>query len=144
MKRVYLSVGVGAAVFGLSGCVPNEGNPLYFGQAVTFGVSAAPSPAAAGAVDFTVGFKQADVAIVPTIVPKDVPVDPSKRKIVSFGEGSDSRQDALSVFGSFSGDAEVNKTKIGVFFATGVAAQNLSEGFRCGTSGNQLEGCKEE
>ncbi len=142
MKRVYLSAG--AAILALSGCEEHEGNPLIFAQAVTFGVSAAPSPTAAGAFDFVVGFKQADVAIVPTIVPKDVEVDPKKRKIVSFGQGSESRQDALSVFGSFSGNAEVNKTQIGVFFATGVAAQNLSEGFRCGTSGNQLEGCKEE
>lgn len=133
----WMLVPVLAAV--LAGCEAPQSNPLIFGQAVTLGVSAAPSAAAPGAVDFAVGFKQADIAVVPTIVPGDVPTDGGPRQIVSHGDGEE--QDTLSVFGSFSNDTSVNSTKIGVFFATGIAAQNLSDGFRCATSAIASEGC---
>lgn len=40
------------------------------------------------------------------------------------------KDDSLSTFGSFSNETSSNCVKLGVFFATGVAAQTLSEGFK--------------
>ena len=124
----------------LAGCSTNDASPLIFGQGVTVGISAGSAPEAGGTPQITVGVKQADIAIVPTVVPKEIPVDATDdRRIAAFGKqqanGKEGKQDALSTFGSFSTTTSAGQgaaaVELGIFFATGVAAQTLSEGFRC-------------
>lgn len=138
-----------------SGCGSLAGNPLIFGQTITFGVSAGPSAEVPAAPHVVVGFEQDNVAVVPTIVPADAMTDENgnqslrvpvgeDRRIAAFGAKkngeSEAEQDALSTFGSFSSNSsagrsetQVNKSgvELGVFFSTGIAAQKLAEGFKC-------------
>ena len=55
----------------------------------------------------------------------------TKQEIQATGVGLGSETDALSTFGSFSSDSTTESVGLGTFFATGVAAQNLSNGFKC-------------
>ena len=65
----------------------------------------------------------------------------------AVGQHLRGKEDALSTFGSFTSDnsAGVNPVvKLGVFFATGVAAQNLAEGFACAIATNPPGWCAEK
>ena len=122
-----------------SGCADNKSSPLLFGQGVTVGISAGAAPEAGGSPQITVGVRQANIAVVPTVVPNEVDVASADRRIAAFGAdqagGRAGKTDALSTFGSFSSTSAVGvgdaRVQLGIFFATGVAAQTLSEGFRC-------------
>ena len=119
----------------LAGCSTLDSSPLLFGQGVTVGISAGAAPTNTSP-EIVVGFKQANFAVVPTVIPKDVPLpDSQERRIHAFGEdtpaGRPGAADALSTFGSFQNTTTGGKVGLGVFFATGVAAQNISEGFSC-------------
>lgn len=106
--------------------------PLVFGTATTLGVSVGANPANAGTPEFTLGFKRAEIAVVPTVIPKDAITElATKQEIVATGVGEHSETDALSTFGSFASDSTTQSVGLGTFFATGVAAQNLSNGFKC-------------
>lgn len=131
----------------VSACTETNGNsPLIFGQGVTVGISVGASPTAANTPDITIGVKQADLAIVPTVVPKDVPLaNKDSRMILANGvpeKGGSSEYDALSTFGSFSNTTKTGEVQLGIFFATGIAAQNLSRGFQCGVSKGTHYECK--
>ena len=131
-----------AAASLLAGCVGQSSSPLIFGQGVTAGISVGTSAANGATPEIVVGLKQADIAIVPTVIPNDVqlPEGQESRNIRSHceekpGGGKDElplqgKEDALSTFGSFSNTTQANCVSLGVFFATGVAAQNISEGFK--------------
>lgn len=127
-------------------CSVEESSPLIFGQGLTVGISIG-APATNGPTpELVVGLKMADIAIVPTVIPKEIPLPPDQtsRNIRSHGEeksgggkganGNDiplaGKEDALSTFGSFSNQTKTDCVTLGVFFATGVAAQNISEGFK--------------
>ena len=137
-------------------CTTQDASPLIFGQGITVGISVGSSPTNAATPEFVVGVKMADIAIVPTTIPKEIPLEvngttktvesdgtitdsivPVSRNIRSFGEDTvdkdgkpiSGREDALSTFGSFSSQTSTNCVGLGVFFATGVAAQNVSKGF---------------
>ncbi|MEM9010727.1 MAG: hypothetical protein AAGE18_05825 [Pseudomonadota bacterium] len=144
---------VNALLGGLGLCLSacgstNEAAPLVFGQAVNAGIVVAQS-ATSQNPELTVGLRMADIAVVPTIVPGSIGVagdDPggAARKIYATGSDdgeSGPPQDALSTFGSFSGDTSTGQVQLGVFFATGVAAQRLSEGFRCGVGQGRPSDC---
>jgi len=146
------------AALALVGCQEQRSQPLIFGQGLSFGVVVGAAPQAGNTPELSVGLKMVDIAIVPTViglseeVVRQAVADSSKwsallqadRKIQgnrgvdldiqSGGAGNRSyeSQDALSTFGSFSSTTESDKVKLGVFFATGVAAQSLAEGFKCG------------
>jgi hypothetical protein len=113
-----------------SGCSSEGDLPLIFGQSHTVGLSISGSTTDQG-VELTLGYKDKDLALVP-IEPQAV-ADNGVNK------------DALSTFGSFSLDAEgqatVVKAGLGKFFATGMAARVLAEGFRCGVSDGKHESC---
>ena len=142
-------------------CTTQDASPLIFGQGITVGISVGASATNTATPELVVGLKRANIAIVPTVIPKDVPLpnDPfsevvedeqenitttksgqktASRNIRSFGENKtdeegkpvSGREDALSTFGSFSNTTSPNCVTLGVFFATGVAAQNISDGFK--------------
>ena len=89
------------------------------------------SPANGATPELVVGLKQVNTAVVPTVIPKDVTVPPGKNPTIrAFGAGDKPEQDALSTFGSFSNQTPPKFVTLGVFFATGVAAQNISQAFQ--------------
>lgn len=135
----------------LAGCT-STGSQLFFGEAVNYGVTINTGPSADG-VDFNVGYKDRSIAIVPT-------------SVVSGGQGyaidaqsqdkEGETKDALSVFGQFksAGAPPADTTAapstagtppspprrnitLGRFFATGIAATNLAEGYKQGWSGEK-------
>lgn len=120
----------------LSACSTSDSAPLFFGQGTTVGISAGPAASNQASPELIVGVKHANIALVPTVIPKDVPIPNDKntnRKIVAHGQDSkNAKQDALSTFGSFSNTTKPDNVNLGIFFATGVAAQNISNGFKCG------------
>ena len=77
--------------------------------------------------DITVGFRSQNLAIVPvnddgTVIRGSVgPTDPQD-------------QDALSVLGQFESKTGGDGVLLGEFFATGMAAQKLADGFACKVS----------
>lgn len=137
----------GLTLIALAACSTVDSSPLIFGQGLTVGISVGASPTNNATPEITLGVKQANLAIVPTVIPGEVPLPANEfatRRIAAFGAGegeSKGIEDALSTFGSFSNNTSVNGVTLGVFFATGVAAQRLSEGFRCAVSKNSVSDC---
>lgn len=148
MKTVRSMTIALAGAMALSACAfdVNKSSPLIFGQAATVGISVGPSTTGNSA-EMVVGVKMADIAVVPTVVPADVTLpdqDHATRNIRSFGKaenGKSPSEDALSTFGSFSSDTQVNQVKLGIFFATGVAAQNISAAFACSINSAGHQDC---
>jgi hypothetical protein len=121
-KALLISV-----IVALSGCSTYSNSPLIFGQAHIVGISISGSaPEQKG--EFVLGYKDADIAIVPVSV-RQQNGDSTQLKATATKE----HQDALSVLGQFSVDAstEVKTTTVGLgkFFATGMAAKKLADGF---------------
>lgn len=111
----------------LSGCAAYNNSPLIFGQAHIVGISISGSaPEQKG--EFVLGYKDADIAIVPVSV-RQQNGDSTQLKATATKD----HQDALSVLGQFSVNAtsEVKTTSVGLgkFFATGMAAKKLADGF---------------
>lgn len=133
------------SLMGGVGCseVPNP--PLIFGQTHTVGITIAGSPAEQGG-ELTLGYRDRDLAFVPVSVTQS---DGSVTQVESHAFGGqrdgDARpdKDALSVLGQFDVSTEGQTAKIGLgkFFATGLAAKRLADGFVCGVSNGTAEGC---
>lgn len=130
----------------LAGCTTLDSSPLIFGQGITVGISAG-AASTNTSPEIVIGFKQANFAVVPTVIPADVPPLPGEneptRRIAAFGSGPTGLEDALSTFGSFSNNTKVGEVELGVFFATGVAAQRLSQGFCYAVAANASPKCFE-
>jgi hypothetical protein len=102
------------------------GKLLLFAQITSLGFSAG-STAAQSGVDLTLGYKDANVAVVPVTARDGAGVGaPLRSRIGQF-------YDSYSVLGQFSFDASQSATLgeagLGKFFATGGAATRLSQGF---------------
>jgi hypothetical protein len=126
MTAIRCALIIGASV-GLAGCYQSNNPPLFFAQAHTLGVGVHTSTTQQSA-DLTLGYKDFDVAIVPVSA-----TDGSGRVVPLTGTagGEDSR-DALSVLGQFNASAATATpaVNLGTFFATGLAADKLADGFR--------------
>ncbi len=133
MKRTMLIV---VAAAGLAGCVSAENAPLIFGQSQTLGISVGTDAAGAGATA-TVGFKDYNIAIIPTIATWP---DGQPMLIQARVEGFDN-VDAYSTFGQFEASTEGTKISLGKFFATGIAARRLADGFACEVSDGTDKHC---
>lgn len=111
-----------------AGCASNADLPLIFGSSNTIGISIGGSLPEQGG-DFTIGYKGRDFAIVPVTL---VQPDGTEQQIGGELRG-DKFRDAFSVLGQFESSASRSstgtKTGLGKFFATGVAAKKLSDGF---------------
>jgi hypothetical protein len=122
--RVTVACGFASA---LAGCNSYPTPPLVFYQATTLGISA--SATGAGATpEFSLGYRDTDVAVVPV-------ADSLGTKIRADDQpaAGGRYRDALSVLGQFSVNTTVSGTPtvgLGKFFATGLASQDLAEGFR--------------
>jgi len=112
------------AALALAGCETPENNtaPLIFGQVHTVELSAGPSTTG-GTGEVVLGYKDVNLAIVPTVVPG---VEPGENgyhsKLVSIGADRENQVDAYSTFGQFQFTTEGAKVGLGKFFATGLAA----------------------
>jgi len=126
----------------VTGCASDHDLPLVFGASNTIGISIGGSLPEQGG-DFTIGYKGQDFAIVPVTV---VQSDGAEQQIGADVRG-DKFQDAFSVLGQFEAAASQtstgSKTGLGKFFATGVAAKKLSDGFakRLGDGRSTVDAC---
>ncbi len=128
MKKTFL---IASGLVALSACSDPNQAPVIFGQTQTLGVSVG-SSATGVAPDVTVGFKDANIAILPT----NAITTEGNYEFRGGISGEDGRafEDTYSTFGQFKGSAESGKVGLEKFFATGLAAQKLSAGFACGVS----------
>lgn len=148
MTRSFLYPLLGITLVGCASDLPRN-MPLVFGESITFGVGIGTSTADQG-VDLTLGFKSRDVAIIPVLTyEKDgklVPLQSEVTEKITHEESTDTggdrkitkkpvskaiNKDAYSVIGQFGSITDGSSKRVGLnkFFATGVAAQQLSEGF---------------
>jgi hypothetical protein len=147
------------AALTLAGCATElpKNMPLVFGESITVGIGVGATTADQG-MDFTLGFKSRDVAIIPVVAydqagapqrlnaenredsksDKSTQSDGKTTVDTARPERSTESKDAFSVLGVFSTDtsATTKTTGIGKFFATGTAAQRIADGFsQCLASG---------
>jgi hypothetical protein len=130
-----MTVMLGAACLtSMTGCATTENLPLLFGQSHTVGISIGAAAGEQGA-DFTLGYKDKNVAVVPVALPT------SPGAFAQVGSMSGEKfEDALSVLGQFSvtsGTTQGN-VSLGKFFATGAAAKALADGFSAQLGGTAV------
>ena len=112
-----------------AGCASPPGQTmLVFGQTQTVGLSIGGSVPDQGA-SFTLGYQDKNFAIVPATVP--MVGGGSSQVLSSIGKDGEGGSDALSVLGQFEVRSSTRTADVGLgkFFATGLAAQKLADGF---------------
>jgi hypothetical protein len=115
----------------VSSCATQGNSMLVFGQTQTLGISIGGSATDQGAT-FTLGYQDKNFAIVPATVRQ--PDGSSTQVLSTVGSRRDRQgqsEDALSVLGQFSVNTSSRTADVGLgkFFATGLAAQKLADGF---------------
>jgi hypothetical protein len=81
----------------------------------------------------TLGFKDINIAVIPTV---------GGNLAGGLIQGSTSRDhDAYSTFGQFQASGKATEVQLGKFFATGIAARKLADGFGCDVSDGRAHGC---
>lgn len=136
MKKFLYFASVAALV---AACTPAENAPLIFGQAITVGVSIGSAPTGQ-TPEFTLGYRDANLAIIPTLM---TGADGGNEQIGgTVAAATDPATDAFSTFGQFEGSMEGAKVGLNKFFATGLAAQKLADGFACAVSDGKAPTCK--
>jgi len=97
-----------------------------------------------GGTELTVGYKDRDIAIVPVTVQQSDGSRTQLEATVAKGFQADQTvsgedKDAFSVLGQFDlkAGASPANTGLGKFFATGVAARRLADGFACSMGGRR-------
>lgn len=129
MMRHTLFVSTSVGLLALAGCA-SGGSPLTFLESNTFGVSIA-GGVPEGSVELTLGYAGRNVAIVPVTAAL---VEPGPQTFIGSQRGDAGDYDAFSVFANFNAaasvkDGKTSTTRFGKFFATGLAADKLAEGF---------------
>ncbi len=122
----------------LSGCNSSPDLPLVFYQATTVGITANASPAQASP-EISLGYRDTDVAVVPVTTSSGHAIRAKNPNPIAGGKGK--FEDALSVFGQFQVDTSAGQTSsigLGKFFATGLAAEQLADGFKHREGGTPL------
>ncbi len=125
----------------LGACATSREN-LLFVETYDLGIGLHPAPST-GMIQFHIGFKATDLAIVPVAgVEGDGNVDQRRAESKGLKGSGKIEKDAVSVFAQFRNttkpDALDNPEKkkhsvgIGRFFSTGVAAVNLAHAYECG------------
>lgn len=109
----------------LTGCASTSNMPLIFGQSQTLGITIGGSANDQGA-EFTLGYKDKNFAVVPVTVKQNSGDSTQIRSQATPGH-----EDALSVLGQFEVNSSTNSANVGLgkFFATGMAAKKLADGF---------------
>lgn len=124
-------IALGLCSVALTGCNGRDNAPLLFVQTDSYGASVSAGPGTQG-LEANVGYKGFNYASVP-VTARDESGAVTPLNAVNTRDN----HDAYSVFGHFSsnagateGDATQPQIGIGKFFATGLAARRLAEGFR--------------
>jgi hypothetical protein len=126
VTRIMIGAGFGTV---LTACSPTTNAPLFFAQTHTFGVGIQGSAGEQGA-SLVLGYRDLDVAIVPVAV-----TDAAGQVTQLKGSATDANGtgiNALSVLGQFNAKATSGAAptvNLGTFFATGLAADKLADGF---------------
>ena len=122
------TIGLSAAM-AAAGCGTVDNPPLIFTETNSIGITVASSPASQGA-ELTLGYRSLDLAVVPVTVTQADGGVTSLAVGVQSADGAGA-EDAFSVLGQFEANAEAEAAAVGLgrFFATGLAAQKLADGF---------------
>ena len=120
------------AISFLVGACASPQAPLLFGQAHTLGISVGAN-SANQTPEMTLGFKDVNIAVIPT-------VNPGTGALIQ-GHSSDGFDDSYSTFGQFEANGAATGVSLGKFFATGIAARRLADGFACEISDASEAGC---
>ena len=123
-KFLYFSI-ILVMFLSIAGCATKQNLPLVFGQAHTVGISISGTTTQQGG-EFTLGYKDWNFAIVPVTVSQ---ANGGNSQITAT---AGTHQDALSVLGQFNVKAKggvQSEVGLGKFFATGMAANKLADGF---------------
>lgn len=136
MKSIRLVFAL-ATLLPLAGCNNLGGASLVFGQEQVVGVTIAGS-APSQQAEFTVGYKDKNIAVVPVAIKNDDGTYEHIKGSLGKGEHGGDTVDSYSTFGQFelnvsAKDEEGNpvaSTGLGKFFATGNAANVISQGFQ--------------
>lgn len=118
-----------SAAMAVASCGTADNPPLIFTETNSIGITVASSPASQGA-ELTLGYRSLDLAIVPVTVTQADGSVTSLAVGIQSGDGGAS-EDAFSVLGQFEANAQAGAAAAGLgrFFATGLAAQKLADGF---------------
>lgn len=128
----------GLALTALAGCGNRDSSHLVLGQRIIVGLTISGSAPEQGA-ELSLGYKDHNIAVIPVAVKKE---DGAYQPLGSFDEaatGTDPASDAYSTLGQFelsTGEDGTVSVGLGKFFATGVAAQTLADGFKENLSNN--------
>jgi len=133
------------AALAAGGCASGPNPPLIFGQTQTVGLFIGSAAAQQGA-DLVLGYKDEDIAIVPVSIHQ--PDGRNTQLTAEVGGETDRSTDAYAVFGHFGLGATATPTavpaesggsaaplRLGKFFATGLAARYLADGYQCRLAG---------
>jgi hypothetical protein len=120
------------AILAVTGCASNGTDNLVYAKNMTFGANV--SATGNAGPDITIGFRSQNLAIVPVN-------DDGTSIRGSVGATKPQDEDALSVLGQFESATGGSGVTLGEFFATGVAAQKLADGFACKVSGGAASLC---
>jgi hypothetical protein len=118
-----------SAPLAIAACGAVDNPPLVFTETNNIGITVASSPASQGG-ELTLGYRSLDLAVVPVTVTQ---ADGSATNLfvdVRSADGGEAT-DTLSVLGQFEANAQAPAATVGLgrFFATGLAAQKLADGF---------------
>ena len=143
------AIAIGLVTLLAAGCESPSENPVIFGQGTSVGISIGQSPTTQ-APEFVLGYKDANIAFLPTIAMDGSGNVTKLGGNVSLPGASGSAgtgfEETYSVLGQFEVNSPTQagseKLGLGKFFATGLAAQKLSAGFACALSdGRDLAHC---
>jgi hypothetical protein len=118
-----------SALLAAAACGTSDNPPLVFTETNNIGITVASSPAAQGS-EVTLGYRSLDLAVVPVTVTQADGTVTNLFVEVQDGQGAKA-SDTLSVLGQFEANAQAPAAAVGLgrFFATGLAAQKLADGF---------------
>lgn len=111
----------------LTGCGAGQESPMVFMQRDNLGLLVSGSAVDAGAT-INVAYEGKNIAIIPVSYEEST----GKRRRVT-SESGNGQKDTLAVFGRFKADAEAGpetSAGLGKFFATGLSAVRISDGFK--------------
>jgi|OpeIllAssembly_1097287.scaffolds.fasta_scaffold1291375_1 hypothetical protein len=128
MRHPIQAICAVVAAAAAAGCAVPGQTVLVFGQTQTVGLSIGGTVSDQGA-SFTLGYQDKNFAIVPATVAQ---ANGSSSQVLStVGKDGKGGSDALSVLGQFEVRSSTRTADVGLgkFFATGLAAQKLADGF---------------
>lgn len=149
----------GLVILTLTSCGYSDNPPLIFGQTQTIGLTVAGAATDAGG-EITLGFRDRNIAIVPVTksendgnqkeyigdtITETVTIEDRNQNITQTNQNI--TEGSFSVISQFSLDADADaqaaaaNVGLGKFFATGLAARTLADGFRCALSRGTHEAC---